>query len=341
MAQRTANQTRSHRDSCRHRNEALKPLLFAIIVTGLVSTCAGPARPSHVPTLQHSETVSSAASQTPTAESAAIQKEVNSIAAAAKGHVGVSARLLENGETVASLNPRDHFPMQSVYKLPISMAVLQAADAGEIKLADKVSISKSEFVGRAAHSPLRDEFPNGTSLTVEELLRYALVESDGTASDMLMRLAGGPAAVQAYLTGLGIKEMIVLDTEQAFTQDHSLQFRNYATPEAAVTLLRALYERRGVSEASQALLLKLMTESMTGPKRLKGLLPAGTPVAHKTGTSGTEKGITAATNDIGIITLPNGRHLAIAVFVADSPADEATREGVIAKIALAVVRTQY
>jgi beta-lactamase class A len=132
--------------------------------------------------------------------------------------------------------------------------------------------------------------------------------------------------------------MIVLDTEQAFTRDHSLQFRNYATPDAAVALLRALHERRGVSEASQALLLKLMTESTTGPKRLKGLLPPGTLVAHKTGTSGTEKGITAATNDIGIITLPNGKHLAIAVFVADSPADEATREGVIAKIALAVLR---
>ena len=79
-----------------------------------------------------------------------------------------------------------------------------------------------------------------------------------------------------------------------------------------------------------------MIESPTGPKRLKGLLPAGTIVAHKTGTSGTFKGITAATNDIGIITLPNGRHLAIAVFVSDSPANEATREETIAKIAKAV-----
>jgi beta-lactamase class A len=79
-----------------------------------------------------------------------------------------------------------------------------------------------------------------------------------------------------------------------------------------------------------------MTESTPGARRLKGLLPVGANVAHKTGTSGIENGITAATNDIGIITLPNGRHLAIAVFVADSPADEATREGVIAKIAKAV-----
>ena len=79
-----------------------------------------------------------------------------------------------------------------------------------------------------------------------------------------------------------------------------------------------------------------MTESPTGPRRLKGLLPKDATVAHKTGTSGTRNGINAATNDVGIITLPNGRHVAIAVFVAESPADEAAREEVIAKIAKAV-----
>jgi len=78
-----------------------------------------------------------------------------------------------------------------------------------------------------------------------------------------------------------------------------------------------------------------MVESTPGAKHLKGLLPAGTVVAHKTGTSGTEKRITAATNDIGIITLPDGRHLAIAVFLSESPADLATRERVIAEIAKA------
>ena len=76
-----------------------------------------------------------------------------------------------------------------------------------------------------------------------------------------------------------------------------------------------------------------MTESIPGAKRLKGELLAGTVVAHKTG--GTQNGITSATNDIGIITLPNGTHLAVAAFVSDSSADEATRESVIARIAKA------
>ncbi|MFY9619650.1 MAG: class A beta-lactamase [Pyrinomonadaceae bacterium] len=271
-----------------------------------------------------------------TPETAALENQIKEIAAEAKGKVGVTAVALESGETVASLNPHEHFPMHSVYKLPISMAVMKSVDAGKIKLSDKITISKDDLVGRVAQSPMRLRHPNGTTLTVEELLRFAISESDGAASDALMKLAGGPAGVQAYLTELSIKDMIVLDTEQTFSQNNTAQYRNWATPEASVALLRALHERRGISESSQALLLKFMTESKPGQKRLKGMLPAGTAVAHKTGTSGTDKGVTAATNDIGIITLPNGKRVAIAVFVADSPADEATREGVIAKIAKAV-----
>jgi beta-lactamase class A len=264
-----------------------------------------------------------------------LQFKIEQIVSTAKGRVGIMASVLETAESV-SLNPHDHFPMQSVYKLPIGMALMKQIDAGKIKLDQKVRVTKDDFVGQASHSPIRDKYPNGTELTVNELLGWMLRESDGTASDVLMKLAGGPEAIQAFLTELKIADLIVLDTEKAFAQDHSLQYRNWTTPEAAVALLRALHERRGLSESAQLLLLKFMSESNTGPKRLKGLLPAAAVVAHKTGTSGTENGITAATNDIGIIPLPNGRHLAIAVFVSDSAADEATREGVIAKVARAV-----
>jgi beta-lactamase class A len=263
------------------------------------------------------------------------QKQLAQISSAAKGHVGVAALVLETGETV-SLNPHDHFPMQSVYKLPISMAVMKQVDAGKLKLDQKVRVTKDDFVGRGQHSPIRDQNPSGAELSVSELLRYAISESDGTASDVLMKLAGGRVAVQMYLTDLPITDMIVLNTEKELAQDRQAQYRNSASPDSAVALLRALHERHGLSERSQALLLKLLTESTPGAKRLKGLLPAGTAVAHKTGTSGTQNGITAATNDIGIITLPNGRHVAIAVFVSDSAEDEATREGVIAKVARAV-----
>lgn len=77
------------------------------------------------------------------------------------------------------------------------------------------------------------------------------------------------------------------------------------------------------------------SEITTALKRIKGLLPNGTVVAHKTGTSSTVNGVTAATNDVGLVTLPNGQHLAIAVFVSDSQATDVIREEVIAKVARA------
>jgi len=269
-----------------------------------------------------------------------LRDSVIQLAALAKGPVGVSAMILETAETVAALNPRDHFPMQSVYKLPISMAVMQQVDAGKIKLEQKVAVTKSDFVRAGQHSPIRDRNPDGAEITVSELIRFAIAESDGTASDVLMKLAGGSQAVQKYLTDLPVNDLIVLNTEKEIGQDWQVQYRNFSTPDAAVALLRALHEKRGMSESSQAIILKYLVESTPGAKRLKGLLPAGTTVAHKTGTSGAREGVTAATNDIGIITLPNGKHLAIAVFVSDSPADEATREGVIAKVAKLVVDSQ-
>jgi beta-lactamase class A len=265
-----------------------------------------------------------------------LQSQIAQIASLAKGRVGVNAIVLETGDTLAALNPRDHFPMQSVYKLPISMAVLQQVDDAKLNLEQRVRVTKEEYVGSAAHSPLRDKNPNGAELTLKELVRYALVESDGTASDVLMKLAGGSAAVQSYVRDLQINDLIVLNTEKELSGDETAQYRNYASPASAVALLRALHEHRGLSESSQALIVKYLTESTPGAKRLKGGLPAGTVVAHKTGTSGTANGLTPATNDIGIITLPNGKHVAIAVFVADSPADEEAREGVMAKIAKAI-----
>jgi beta-lactamase class A len=302
-------------------------LVLVLSVAGCRQTASSPAGTVSTQPAVHEST--------PSSNDLELQKEIEQIALEAKGHVGVSARVLETSRTV-SLNPRDRFPMQSVYKLHIGMSVMAHVDKGTIKLDQKVRVTKDDFISRGQRSPIRDQHPLGVELKVHELLEWMLLESDGTASDVLMKLAGGPAGVSAYLDSLKIKDTVVRNFEKELGLDQQLQYQNWSSPEAAVDLLRALQDRSGMSESSQSLLLKLMIESKPGAKRIKGLLPAGTIVAHKTGTSGTNKGITAATNDIGLITLPNGAHVAIAVFVSDSPADEATREGVIAKIAKAV-----
>ncbi|QYO67191.1 serine hydrolase [Leptolyngbya sp. 7M] len=142
--------------------------------------------------------------------------------------------------------------------------------------------------------------------------------------------------------------MKVKFTHKEFSNNPERQYENWATPRAAVALLKELHEYpednngeivappRILSSEDVKFLRRLMTETPTGPNRLKGELPKGVVVIHKTGTSGTVDGKTAATKDIGLIQLPDGRYFAIAVFVGDSTADEQTREAVIARIAKAV-----
>jgi len=265
---------------------------------------------------------------------AGLPDQFEKIAPAAKGRVGVAVELLESGET-ASLHGDEHFPMHSVYKLPIAMAVLQRVDRGELKLDQLVRIEPSDFVRKGMYSPVRDKYPNGAELSIAELLRFTICESDGSTSDVLMKLIGGPGKVMLFLEEIHVPDIQVVNYEKEIGRDWETQYRNWATPKGAVALLAALQSKRTLSAESQALLLKLMTESVPGAKRLKGELPAGTVVAHKTGTGGTQNGITSATNDIGIITLPDGRHLAVAAFVSDSAANDDTRDAIIARLAKA------
>ncbi|WP_199192461.1 class A beta-lactamase [Chlorogloea sp. CCALA 695] len=250
---------------------------------------------------------------------------------AAQGRVGMTATVLETGESV-SLNGNQRFPMRSVYKFPIAMAVLAQVDQGKLKLDRQIRVEASDIV---QGSRILDRNSLGVELSLTELLKYMVSESDNTACDVLLRLVGGSKIVTQYLRGLSVNDIIVANTEKELGQDTAVQYRNYATPDAIVVLLRTFHEGQGLSKSSQALLRRLMTETSTGLNRIKGLLPEGTVVAHKTGTSSTVNKVTAATNDVGLVTLPNSRHLAISVFVSDSMADDTTREEVIAKVARA------
>lgn len=266
---------------------------------------------------------------------AGLHGEMAQIAQAAHGPVGAAAQIVEGGGAVVSLNGTRRFPMQSVYKLPIGMAVLHDVDLGKLRLSQSIHIAPRDFAAPPRHSPLRDSNPHGVTRTVGELLRAMMTESDGTASDVLLKRVGGPARVTKYLRGLGVKNMVVATSESAMAASEQVQYQNWSTPEAMASLLCALQRGRGLSPASRHRLLSLMAATQTGPHQIRGLLPAGTVVAHRTGGSGTVNGLTRATNDAGLVTLPDGRHLVVVVFVSDTRADAATRDRIIAQIARA------
>jgi beta-lactamase class A len=299
-----------------------------------------------------------------TAERAALESRLAGIAAQIGGQAGVAGRLVETGDSVA-LHGADRFPMASVYKFPLALAVLNRVDRGELRLADSVGLAAHDYrPGRSLLEP-----PGGGQVRfvrVERLLELAVGESDNTACDALMRLVGGPAGVARRLRELGVAGIDVsryeaqlgadwggvdalppepqwtlarfdslfaavpAERRRAAARAYEKDPRDTATPVAMVRLLTLFHQGWALSPASTAALRGWMEQTGTGPMRLKGHLPAGTVVAHKTGTMGT------VVNDVGVITLPGGRgHLALAVFLKGSPAPSSRCEWAIAEMARA------
>lgn len=266
---------------------------------------------------------------TPALAQQPLQLQIRAIAAEAHGKVSIACSL-PGTDLNCDLEPHAHPPMQSVFKMPLVLTLLHQVEEGKLTLDQKIPFRSSDLILPKPYSPLQDKYPQaGVELPLRELAQMTVSLSDNTAADMLLRIAGGPKAVSDYIASLGVTGFQLLDDEHELHRDHALQYRNWFEPQGAVQLLLRIKEHSPLTPEHTALLLEWMN---THTGRLEANLPAGTPVAHKSGSSGIDNGIAAATNDIGLITLPDGRSVAIAVFVTDSAADQATRLQVIARI---------
>jgi beta-lactamase class A len=263
-----------------------------------------------------------------------LQRQIRNIAAAAQGKVAVACSL-PGTPLNCDLSADSHPPMQSVFKLPLAITILHQVEQGKFILNQPIRFLPSDLFVPKAYSPLQDKYPEANvDVPMQTLLEMTVSLSDNAAADILLRIAGGPTVVDQYIASLGVKGFHLRDGEHALHRDTASQYQNWFEPRGAVQLLLTISDHSPLTPEHTALLLGWMRPS-TPTKRLQGDLPNGTVVAHKSGTSDVEHGVAAATNDIGLITLPNGRLLAIAVFVTDSTANQATREKVIARIAKA------
>lgn len=279
-----------------------------------------------------------------------------------RGDLGVAVIHLESG-TRLSLNGDRAFPMASVSKIAIALEFLRRVDAGEIRLDEVIVVPPTDF--RPGSSRLaRRSGGRSVRLTADSLFALMLGVSDNTATDVILRLSGGPEAATRRLRELGVEGVRVDRSEartfadlvgiseevpeselyrvnhfrmrdalspehrEAARQRYAQDPRDTATPDGMADLLALVYDGAGLSVASRRRLLTVMTATRTGQRRLRGLLPPGTQVAHKTGT------MASAINDVGIITLPNGAgHLVMATFVNTFGATTWRRERTIAEVA--------
>ncbi len=262
-------------------------------------------------------------------------------------------------------------PMQSVFKAPLAAAALAEIDAGRMRLDERIHLTALDLspgestINRAWPTP-----PSGYALDlpVADLIALAVQKSDNTAADAIMKRIGGPGAVTAWLRQHQINDLridryervlqpeihamapfrpewkdeaawaaardaVPVEARAAATAAYLADPRDTATVPAALEFLRQLAEGELLSASSSALLLRLMETTTTGLHRLRAGLPPEAIFAHKTGTAGTDLGLTPAVGDIGLVFLPGRGRFAIAAFLAGSTATEAARERLFADAA--------
>ena len=307
-------------------------------------------------------------------DAAALDRAIAELAARAEpGRLGVGVMDLATGETWF-LNGDARFPMQSMFKAPLAAAVLAAVDEGRMSLDDSIEIAERDL--SPPYSDVSASWPERTRYTVRELVERAAGRSDNTAADVLTERLGGPQAVTKWLRAKGVPELRLDRLEREFQVELSamgpfrpewrteeayeaalravpeeqrrraLQAylkdpRDTTTPRSAVTFLAKLERGELLSKESTELLLRIMTETGTGRNRLKAGLPAGSRLAHKTGTGRRDLGIAPAVNDMGIATLPDGRRLIVVATLSGATAELAACEAILADAARAAVAASY
>jgi beta-lactamase class A len=268
-------------------------------------------------------------------------REWRQIATASGGTVGAAALHLTSGFR-ASLNGSARFPLASVCKMPIAMNMLALVDEGKVYFDDRIEVLPDEVT--TSVSPIGERWPREKAFRLDEMLTLMVAQSDNTAVETLYRVGGLPSAMAARFRQWQTEGIRIDRPESQCGRDAAASMRRFladprdtATPDGTVDFLRRTFRGELLSQASTARLVRAMEATTTFPGRIKGLLPVGTVVAHKTGTTATVKGLNGSTNDVGVITLPGGGQLAVAFFVKGSRRELDVRESMIARMAKAAV----
>jgi beta-lactamase class A len=248
-----------------------------------------------------------------------------------------------------------------------AITLLHLVDKGQLQLSDLIDVPQDKMI-EGPNPIVTNFFHGGCKLSVANLIEPMITESDNCAADVCLKAAGGPEAVTTMLRSIritgqridrycgeilrdfyGLPDVATHSVVAAASakdpslitkmSDRNLEFekdpRDHSTPKAMLELLLALDSGKVLSEKSREFLLGVMSRTRTGSGRIKGLLPKGTPVAHKTGTSG------GVANDVGFITLPDGRRIAIAVYTKSSTTPEADRERAVAEVSRSIYDLFY
>lgn len=302
---------------------------------------------------------------------AALAQRIADLGRGFNGRVGIAVQSVDRGWR-AGWKADELYPQQSVSKFMVALTLMDRVDLGQLRLDQPVTLTRGDLT--VFHQPIRDLILGGGgtyTTTVQELLVRALTQSDNTANDKLMRLAGGPDAVRGFIASRRLGNIRFFNGERAlqskiagltWSDSYSLGdaffkardalplvvrqrlFQRYiedpydgAAPSALVGTLARLKRGELLQPGSTARLLTIMSNTATGKNRLRGGLKPGWTLAHKTGTGQELGGVQAGYNDIGILTAPDGRSYAVAVMIKQTSTPLIVRMNLMNDVVRAVI----
>ena len=215
-----------------------------------------------------------------------LEQQLYSMLGTKSSDVGIAALDLQTGEII-SVKGNTPFPMASTVKIAVAALYLSQVEQGNRSLDDTIAGVKAR-----------------------DLMSRMMIRSDNRATDLLLKDLGGAAGLHYWLTSNGVRGLRVdRNIAGLLAAKRDLwDERDSSTPVAMVELLRKIYRAELINPSSRNYLLDLMAQCQTGKNRMRGMLPFGTPVEHKTGT------LNGYTSDVGFISLPDGRRIAVAMF---------------------------
>jgi beta-lactamase class A len=261
------------------------------------------------------------------------EQRIATLANAAQGRIGVAAIDLETGHTLQVLGDQP-FPMASTSKIAVAATFLEGVERGRWSLSSEfpllIPVKSAPF--SSSRAPVR----RGAYLPAIELIELMITRSSNPATDALLAAVGGPKAVNDWARRAGITDFSIDRDIATLVRDDgavdpatTIERRDSATPLAMAQLLAGLHRGDWLSASSRAVILGAMSRCVTGKRRIPALMPAEARVAHKTGS------LNNTSSDVGIITGPDGRSVAVAIYVTGQ-GGRPNREARIASIARAL-----
>lgn len=263
-----------------------------------------------------------------------LRQKINQIIATKNATVGISIKGIEDKDTL-NINGNLEAPMMSVFKFHIALTVLNQVDKGKLSLNQKFFVKKEDLLPDT-WSPMRDDYPNGNMyLTLDQLLRYTVSHSDNNGCDKLLNILGGTETVQKFVNNQGINDFKIKVNEQQMSIWDNL-YLNTTTPLATTQLLEQFYKGKILKKKTTKYLYQIMVETSRGITWMKAGFPENTELAHRTGMSGTSENILrVAMNDVGIVKLPNGKHVILSIYLKNITEEKEETEKIIKDIAKA------